>query len=439
MLNLVVLSLESLSQTLFWQCREAMPTLWDLGARSTQFRRFYSNSTSSFQSFCDFVHGDGAELDHNPEFPGASGCLAGRSTNLFGILRDKGYEVLGLQRGSGSPGHAQGNRFGAWPESCGAFQHHSAQASFHAEIDAFLDAAKSGGKPFALYIADRAARTDDASPEKDGAVHYHERFEKGYSLLDETARRVMEKLSALAMLPNTLVVAYGPYGMDPWKHGVNAGRTTGIAPYADVSWTPLLIYNNGVDVVIADQLFSVIDLKPTLLHMLFPDERQPQHRNVLSGVDILSYRRQTVLTQSMFALETENGGGMKGLPKSYSATDGDNRLIVTSGEALASEGGMELYFDPRDPGNTRNFLDFFEIDQNGGMTAFGCKDIVHVHFTQSFKPNLVMSIANSYNTLREQLYGFIRLKESEALALAGPGLERNRFPDKAFTLKRKWK
>lgn len=436
--NLVILSLDAVSQTLFWQYREAMPTLWSLYNRSAMFRRFYTASTSAFQSFSDLVHGDAAELDHNAKFPTGPGCFAGRASNLFAILRDRGYRTLGIQHGGACPDYAEHDYYGAWPEGCGAFRLHADYALFHTDIDAFLDQAKADGAPFAMYVSDRVARPDDASPEKVDAVLYHQRFEKGYSLLDRTADRLLKKLEESGLLPGTIVAAFGPYGMDPWKHGVYRGRTVGIDPYADMCWTPLMLYNNAADIGVADQLFSVIDLKPTLLHMLFPDDSQPEARDILAGIDILRYRRQVALTQNMFALERENEGPALGAAKSYAVTDGDQRLIVSSAGGISGEGGMELYFDPRDPGNTRNFLDFFNLDQNGVMTAFGRKDIIHVHFTQSFKQNLVMSIVQSYNNMRELLYNFIRFKEREAQALPGAA-DGMLFPDDVFKRKRKWK
>ncbi len=95
-MNLVAVSLDGVSQTLFWQYRQAMPCLWRMSERSAMFRRFYSAATSSLHSFCSFVHGDASELDHNLSYPDAHGCLAGRNSNLFSILQERGYQTLGI-------------------------------------------------------------------------------------------------------------------------------------------------------------------------------------------------------------------------------------------------------------------------------------------------------------------------------------------------------
>lgn len=438
-MNLVAIALEGVSQTLFWEYREAMPTLWELSERGAVFRRFYSASTSAFQSFCDFAHGDAGELDHNLVYPSGPGCLAGRAANLFAILRDKGYAVHGLMRANPAPAYAKNNFWNAWPEGCGLFQCHGDYAGFYAASDAVLDRAGADGAPFALYLSDRAARPGDETPEKAEAPLYHERFEKGFALLDRSIRRVMDGLAARNLLADTIVALFGPYGMDPWKHGIHLGRTHAVDPYADMCWTPLIIFRNGADAGIADPLASVIDLKPTLLRLLFPETPPSPPDTPLAGLDILNFRRQAAFSQNLFALEREGEGPARGLAKCYAVTDGEQRLMAASEKASHGEGGMELYFDPRDPGNTRNFLDFFDLDANGTMTAFGRSNIVHVHFARSFKPNLTMGIVASYNRMRPWLYEYVRIKERNALELAGPAGAANVLGDEVFARKRKRK
>lgn len=416
-----------------------MPTLWNLSLRSAMFRRFYTASTSALQSFVDFAYGDSTQLDHNLAYPSRDGCLSGKAANLFDILRQRGYEILGLQHGGNCPDYVRGNFYGAWPTNCGTFQWHDEYDAFYLTAERFIDQSTAAGKPFALYYNDRAALLGDDSGEKEKDGLFHVRIEKGYSLLDQSVARIMNKLAASGLIGSTIIIIYGPYGTDPWKHGIYLGRTHAVDPYADLCWTPLMIYNNDNDICTADQLVSVIDLKHTLLHMLFPQEPPTQPTSILTGVDILSFNRQAAFTQNLFALEKENAGPSQGLVKSYGVTDGDQRLIVSSNGGIPGEGGMELYYDPRDPGNTRNFLDFFQLDPNGVMTSFGRKDIIHPHFLMSFKPHLVMSIANSYNAMREQLFTFIKLKEQEALKLAGESAKNNLFPEDSFKRKRRRK
>jgi hypothetical protein len=433
--NLVVIPLEAVSQTIFWQYREFMPTLWELSTRSAMFRRFYSASTSSFQSFCDFMFGDAAQLDHLPAWPEVPIKTSNRFDTLFGLLRDRGLSTLGIMHGNPVPNYARNNYWGVWPERCDDFQCHADYDGFYRAVDNFLEKSGKDGAPFALYYCDRVARPDDSSPEKEASALYHERFERGYALLDAAVTHLLNKLRDTGLLHETVVAVYGAYGMDPWKHGLYRGRTMAIDPYADLCWTPFFLYMNDADAGTVDLLVATIDLKPTLLHMLFPDRPEGIRTNALSGMNIFQDTRAVAFTQNLFALEREGEGPALGLAKSYAATDGDQRLIVTSDGGISGEGGMELYFDPRDAGNTRNFLDFFNLSPDGGMTSFGRDDIIHVHFTQSFKPKLVLGIVESYTRMREQLFHYIRIKEEMAAASAGAtGMP---FPDVVFTRKRR--
>lgn len=440
-MNLVILPLEGVSQTIFWNYRTSMPTLWRLSEQAIMFRRFYSNSTSALSSFCDFMHGDSSELDHNLRYPTAGGCLAGAARNFFDVLDSQGYATLGMQHGGGRPEYLRDNVLGIWPDNCGEFRWHGEYDPFFSESFQFIEAAKRAGKPFALYLNDRAATVADDCREKRDAQLFHERFAKGYSLLDGTVAKVMEKLQSLSLLDNTIVCAFGPYGMDPWKHGIYGGRTHAADPYADVSWTPMFLYNNDRDAKTVDALASVIDIKATLLGVLFPGQTLDKGRGVFSGVNLMELARSVVFTQNLFALERENEGPARGIAKSYAATDGDQRLIVTSDGGIAGEGGMELYYDPRDSTSGRNLLDFFAMDDKGVLTSFGRNDATHPHFLYAFHPDrpqtLIKSVVDSYNAMRDVLQMLVRTKEEEALGRCPTPKEAKRFKESSFTIKRK--
>lgn len=437
-MNLVIVAMEGISQLLFWQFRECMPTLWTLSFQSVQFRRFFTASTSSFMTFVDLMHGSSTELDHNRHFPTAPGCLAGKETNLFTILAERGYKTRGLLHGSIDSHYLHDRYFGAWPGECGDFTRHSEYAPFYQDTECFLRAAAADKKNFALYYCDRASRLDDDSHEKQDAQNFPDRLAKGYRLLDESTGKLMNLLEKFKLLPNTLVLVVGLFGVDPWKHGMYNGHTHAIPPYADVCWTPMFMHFNGEHKSIADPLVSMVDLKPTLLPILLQSENMTPSTNAFSGVDIQRKSRKFVMTQNLFALEMESRGAALGIPKSYAITDGEHRLIVTSNGGIPGEGGMELYFDSRDPGNTRNFLDFFQLNNEGLITAFGKKDIIHPHFTRTFKPHLVYGIVNSYNSMRQTLAEQVHLKEN----LASRGIDAGEsdmqlIPVECFTRKRR--
>lgn len=435
-INLVLIPMEGVSQTLFWQYRECMPVLWDLSNRSLMFRRFYSASTSAFQSFCDVVHGDSSELDHNLAYPSAPGCILGRTRNLFSILHEKGYATLGIQHGESMPGYLKDNVLGAWPKECGEFRWHGSYDGFYAESGRFIEDAAKSGKPFALFYCDKASTMGDNCEEKRESPLFHERIEKGLSLLDRSVGAVMEKLAALSLIDSTVVVIYGAYGMDAWKHGVSVGRTHAIEPYADLAWTPMFMYSNDRNIEIVEFVASSIDIKATLLGILLPDENFNEIVTDFTGINLFAVGRSVAFTQNLFALERENEGPARGLVKSYAATDGEQRLIISSDGGIPGEGGMELYYDMRDPGNTRNLLDFFKLNADGVMTMFGLPNIIHPHFTQSFKPHLVRTVVDSYNQMREILKLLVSRKESEAMRHCSNPKDSLPFRESRFNVKR---
>ncbi len=431
-MNLVVFAMEGVSQTLFWEYREAMPRLWDAHGRSASFRRFYANSTSSLASFHDFAYGDSSILDSCAAYPDAL-LPRPEKENLFSVLARHGYEALGLLRASPVPDYARAGLYGAWPAECGAFHCHDDSGECCAEAEGFLERAAAAGKPFVLYFSERSARLDDAHPEKMAEETLHGRIEKGYEILDRAFDRIFRALTDVNLLADTMMLVFGPYGTDPWKHGVNLGRTHALEPYADLSWTPLFIFRNGTDVGITDRMLSAVDLKPTIQQMLFPAEAVPQPENGMSGVGFFSgFVRQAAFCQNLFALERENSGAALGLIKSYAVVVGDRRLLASSTGGIAGEGGVELYLDFHDAGNGRNFLDFCELDANGGVVRFGRKDIVHPHFGMSFKPHLAVEMLQSYELLRRRLSEHIMEKERLALERAGGRHQENLFPIDVF-------
>lgn len=444
MRNLVLLSLDGLSQTRFNSVAANMPALLELMHRSIVFRRFHAASTSSFQSFCDLAFGDSSELDHNTAYPSGGGCLRGRSGNFFATLRERGYETLGVGMGNPCPDHLKGDRWGAWPEACGAFRPFTEKEAALAATTEFVNSARDGGKPFALYLSTRHLLPSDRFVRGGSYEAVPGYAEKGAliesivapgQLDSDVVAPLISLLSGAGVLENTLVVVFAGHGLDFWTHGLCGGRTHAVDPYADLTWLPLFIYNNGKDAGIYDNLVSMVDLKPTLLGMLFPDIRPEEPQTPFAGMNVFQQQRALAFSQRMFARQLDNRDVYKSMAKSYAITDGDQRLIVSSDRGKKGQGGMELYYDVRDPSNTRNFLDFFKLDNNGNMREFGHSDVVHVHFLQSFKPHLVMSIADSYNVMRQHLFNLVRAKEMAAI-LDPQNPQGETLPDHVFTYKR---
>jgi hypothetical protein len=342
-----------------------------------------------------------------------------------------------LQYGSFCLGDAPNNFLGVWPDACGQFRWYNGREEMHRETRDFLEKAKAAGQPFVLYFWNMNTHLRDRDPLRgEGDLSYHERFQIGYRLLDLSIKRLLDDLANLGLLADSLIVAFGDHGDDLWRHGLYRGRSHTIDPYANVGWCPLFIYNNGLDVCIAPQLVSMIDLKPTLLHMLLPERSPDPPASPFSGIDILAVSRKIAFTQSMFALQLERSDPAKTITKSYAVTDGDLRVMASTGTDLDDTGGMEFYLEQWDYGNTRNLLDFCRLDARGNITGFGSPETVHPHFFMTMSPKNVKNLVEAYGKLRGLLYTFIKQKEAEALKHF-TGERKHLFPDEIFARKRK--
>lgn len=436
-MNVVFLALDGVSQTHFWQFREQMPTLWSCSLRAHMFRRFYANATGMFLSFSNFAYGNTRQFDHWITLPEkATDDSRPDCVNLFQSFHDKGYAIMGTTLASPVPQYVKEGLFGAWPASCGEFLSFEDHAPYYEAIDRFLLQREQDRTPFVLYASDRSCLFGTNEEEKQEARELHSYCEKGFNLLDRTAGFVLNSLERHGVLDKTLVVAYGSFGMDPWQHGLSSGRISRIPPYASACWTPMFMLSPNGEALVDDRMVCVSDLGHIVLDRLFPGDKQPPPQDELEGRDVFAYQRSFAISQNLFALEDETLPDNQGIAKSYAVTDGDFRLIVTSDGGRPESGGLELFFDMRDPINTRNLLDFFHLDGGGFMQAFGDTDIVHPHFNASFTLPAVKEILVTYNRLRDVLVSAVQAKESRAIARVGESGKRYLFPLTSFTKKK---
>lgn len=408
--NLLLIHLESLAQTTFWQYAAEMPTLFDLMQNSLSFSRFYTASTSSVMSMSDLLHGDSSEMDHLTVFPKRKGLLLGKSGNLFQILRDSGYATHGVQYGSFCLGDAPNGFWSVWPDACGPFRQPPNREEMHRGIRDFLEKSRSSGQPFGLYFWNMNTHLRDDDPAEPAVQAYHERFQSGYRLLDLSVERLLDDLRALDLLDDTLILAVGDHGDDLFRHGLYCGRSHIIDPYATTCWCPMFIAGKEIPPDLSPRLTSMVDVKPTLLRLLFPERPPKAPASPFSGTDIFTTGRDLAFTQSMFALQRERSDPAKVITKSYAVTDGVFRLMVSSPAMPEDSGGLELFCEQEDYGDTRNLL------ANGLPTP----------------------LKEKCESLKTALHSFIRLKEETALKYAaGEGGEL--FPEELFARTRVWK
>lgn len=403
--NLLVIYLENVSQMAFWQYSSQMPTLFALMQRSTQFSQFFTTNIDPVLSLSDLLHGTAEELDHVEHWPAQTYTLAGRASNMFAILHANGYATRGIVYGAQSPGNHQTGFEGIWPAKSGAFVHHTDREAMHQDAkDVFASAAT--GKPFALCFWNRNTNPEDIDPLVDRkSLPYHEYFQSGYELLDQSVKRLLADLEAAGQLQRTLIVVVGGNGADLWRHGMYGGQVNG-DPYANVCWTPYFMYNNDNDICIAQKLVSITDIKPTVLYMLLGREADPKV-TPWTGINIIKDARPVAYTQILPSLADGR--------HSYAITNGDFRLMVSAPAGGKNDnGGVEFFLDQWDYGNTRNLLDFCQLDEHGNITAFGHPDAVHPHFRMTFNPKQTYNLVEAYGRLRMQLLTYIREKETLA-------------------------
>jgi hypothetical protein len=260
--------------------------------------------------------------------------------------------------------------------------------------------------------------------------------------------RILTGLLELGLWEQTVIIGFGDHGDEPWSHGVNRGYCHAIAPYSSICWTPMFIFDNGEHQGMSEKLVSLVDLNHTIGSFMtrgvtdIPSEDRKKRDAALEigeGCDILTQQRSFVFSQNMFALQLEHSDPERGMEKGYAITNGDYRLVVSSGGPEGKRYGMELFCDQIDPTNSRNLLDFFELDEQGEIIAFRCPpDATGMQFRQSFRPAQTDSIIKAFHMLKPQLIRFIRTKEIKALEkLEMRGKKPNEgeyhcFPEKAF-------
>lgn len=425
--NLLLLHLESISQSAFWQYAPEMPMLYDLMRHSTYFSRFHSASTSSVMSMSDLLHGDSAELDHLELFPSGRGFLRGRATNLMGILADRGYNTLGLQLCSFALRDIAHNFWSVWPEACGQFVWRKEREEAYRDARALMTASSA---PFALYFWNMNTHLQDEEALRN-TLPYHERFLSAVRHFDLAVKQLLHDLAAAGKLENTVIVAFGDHGDDLWRHGLYRGRSHIVDPYATVAWCPLFIYEHGKDAVLCDRLTSMVDVKSLTLSRLFPDDAPESPASPFSGFDSTVKKRELAFSQCMFALQKERTDPAGSITKSYAVTDGDLRVMASAHCDSDDTGGMELYFDQYDSGNTWNVLHDCLIDDSGNITGIrAASSGACLPFPLSAAETPFL--AERYAALREALVSFVRQKEEMALQHF-IGETPHLFPEELFT------
>ena len=441
--NLVILHLESVSNTILWQYRVELATVWRLMQESRCFSRFQAAATSTAMAMAYAGWGDGGFFDFKTTFsqnPTQEQMYhySRQMLPMWSLLQDGfGYKyaeyILNplLRNNQPNPWGCQ------FPEMSGML----------AETNRFLDEMKASGQPFALYFSNAVSHMAFDDGVKYSAQTFSDRFRAGYRSFDQSINQLLGFLAEKGLWENTLIVGYGDHGDELWSHGLNKGYCHAFAPYASLTWTPLFIYDNGRDAGVTDRLMSAIDFKETVFRTLLPDADIPDidfswgkfprlGQSDFPGMNVMERQRDFAFAQNLYAMQLEYADPEKGLAKGYAVTDGVYRLVAVSGGRRPKEGGMEFYCDRVDPTNSRNLLDFFRLDHNGDIAAFTPPpEAVSPEFALMFNPEAVQHMTETFRTLRRELHAYVRAKEEKALPFNSGG--RHLMPEESFRFARK--
>lgn len=431
--NLLILHLESISRANLWQFRNELGTVWRLMSRSSQYTRFYTSSCSTQMTHIDFMEGDASSFDHCGHYKGS---FAKRlvSPGIAGAIVAAGWRW----------GHFASSPFQQSILRRTGELVYVNNPAIPLLVDSLLREFRNSvrdRRPMAAYFWDDTSHLAFNCPPKANAASVQERLAISYRMVDAAINRILTGLMELGLWENTVIVAFGDHGDEPWSHGLNKGYSHSISPYASTCWTPMFIFDHGEKAGTTDQLASTVDLKETVVRYMLRDADMPPaveailnpatRRSRYSGIDLFSEKRDFAFSQNLFALQLEHDDPEKGMEKGYAVTDGTYRLVVSSGGGRQGAGGLEFFYDQMDPTNSRNLLDFFNLDENGDITGFASPpDAVGKHFLYSFRPAQVESLQNVFRTLKKELRDFVETKEENALPLNDG--DRSLFPKEAF-------
>lgn len=472
--NLITIHLESISNTILWQYRVELRTIWEMMQRSFVYNHFYSTATSTVMSLISLQSGTSCNADgasffgqvFQPEHPS---YRSDRTNTLSYDLFFAGYGKRGrlyqVKEFHDTPATTRSWHTVVCPDVGDTFP----------LIQAALTQARNDGGPFWFNLEPMVSHITGEDKVKRTAKGFSDRFRLGYTRLNDMVECVLGTLVDLKLWNNSVIVFFGDHGDELWSHGLLGGWCHTNTPYASQCWTPLFIYDRDCRPGSTDQLASMVDLRETLVKRLVPDfdpgriqlndtwQRPdgelpwftdiskdplrpktgtvaPFRENEFSGIDLNRETRELAFSQNLFALQLQFNDQSKVLAKGYAVTDGIYRVTVTAGGEDPRDGGLEFFCDTVDPTNGRNLLDFFKLDANGDIGEFAPpSEVVSPEFFLIFNAEAVEHLKETFNRLKKALYEYIRKKEELAKPFSTPPT--HTMPESVFNhaLKRPYK
>lgn len=370
--NLVLVHLESVSDFIFHTNGHLFPNINKLLQESIYYPHYYSSATSTLMVMSDLCYGGMyretcTKLENNFN-------NVGNHRSLFDELKDAGYHVKGI----------------IWPEILtyskivnGDVLGKKIEVSAAEDYGSFIegiDAAVSQKEPFALFVANFVSHVSYRNDKEVKGSNSYIRWKEGYRLVDDTCGKIIELLKKRGKDDHTLVVFYGDHGDDYWGHRFHNGYTHAVEPYGSITHTPLLFRNSQAEGGIDCDLMSSFDVKDKILSLLLG-------RPFTGG-------REYIFARNIYANQTVN---FLSLSKGYAAATKEYLLLV-------SARGLELYNTDMDPANTCNLLEFFCINEKGGIEFIPhFRAAKSMHFYDFFTDAEIGHLRYVYRLLRREL------------------------------------
>lgn len=435
--NLVLIHLESISNLTLWQYRVELSTVWEMLRRSRYFSRFYVSATSSLMSKNSLVVGDDSINDQLSRYASGGQIVDAlcRST-IYDDFMHNGYvfdkfflvNLLGQRFATDYFPTLNMRRSSYADKLLGVFR-------------SWLEGRRRNGENFLVHFDNDVTHMASDDDLKIQAETVPDRFHIAYQALDASIGALIAILREFGFLENTVLAFYGDHGDELWTHSLARGYAHGIAPYSNLVWTPMFLYNNGKNAGVTTELTSITDLREMLLKMALPGVSHDQclanvRQSPFSGIDHTQKARELAFSQNLYALQVEYGDIEQALTKAYAVTDGVYRLVASSAGKRVKEGGLEFYYERLDPTNGRNLLDFFNLGNNGDIISIKpFSTIGDRTFPLLFTADTIQNMIDAYHHLKHELYAYVRAKEAEAIRHNGG--ERHIMPENAFRFSRK--
>lgn len=377
MKNLIIIHLESLNNAFLYQNSEMFPNILKLKEKSLFFSNYYSTATSTIMTMADLMYENDSFSD-----------------------KTTGLEELQLMC-----------KQSLWIEGLGV-KYSQKKAVIYPELDWKYDRInmkKIMGKTSKLIektnYADFKKEISNTIKEMDGDYTYiydwstlyikddcenkyscwNEYYFKQYKRIDETVGYVFEQVKLYKKLKETMFLLFGDHGDDMYSYGKNKGFTHAIAPYPNIIRTPLMLYYDGIDAQINENLVCTFDVGKIV-------------KSIYEKNDV-KVNRQYVFSRNLFPLQKS-----KVLQKSYAVADGEYLLLISSK-------GLELYMCKFMSHSIFNLLNWFVLKRCGELEI---KMVEKMHFKRMIYDQKE-DIKQHFYKLRKLLYKELKKKADAGL------------------------